>query len=178
MLHISIRPQENVIIRNHLKSQSWGAEERHGGSPVQAHQSFEIAITADHSVYRISVNGNHFCTFVHRLPVTLVRYVSLSGTCSIAYITCDHSGSSSSYPPAHMPPVHVPVAPHYPIHHHPPAPPPPPTAPPPYPGIFRKAQFSLMKLKHSSLLQVSTQAMVIQHHTRYLNMNFNTSLTT
>lgn len=132
MLHLSVRPQENVIVRNHMKDQVFGAEERHGGNPIQAHQSFEIAITAEHSQYRISVNGNHFCTFTHRLPLHLVKFVSISGTCTISHIISDQSGGSTVYPPVH---VH-PMPPSYPIHHHPPAPPPmPPMAPPPYPGL-------------------------------------------
>lgn len=131
MLHISVRPQENAIVRNHFKSQAWGTEERHGGNPIQAHQSFEIAITAEHSVYRIAVNGLHFCTFSHRLPLNLARFVSISGTCTVSYITIDQTGpiATPAYPPVH---VHHPTY-HHP--HHPPAPPPmPPMAPPPYPG--------------------------------------------
>jgi Galactoside-binding lectin len=144
MLHLSVRPQENAIIRNHMKNQVWGNEERHGANTIQAHQSFEIAITAEHSMYRIAVNGQHFCTFSHRLPLNLARYVSISGTCTVSYITVDHSGPMAT--PAH-PPVHIhhPVHVHHPTfpvppstvhvhHHHPPAPPPMPIAPPPYPG--------------------------------------------
>lgn len=134
MLHISVRPQENAIIRNHLKSQVYGIEERHGGNPIQAHQSFELAITAEHSIFRIEVNGQHFCTFAHRLPVNLIRYVSISGTCTIAYITTDQPGAT----PAAFPPVHVtPIYPNMPRQHPifiAPVPPPMPQAPPPYPG--------------------------------------------
>lgn len=140
MLHLSVRPQENVIVRNHMKDQIFGAEERHGGNPIQAHQSFEIAITAEHSQYRISVNGNHFCTFTHRLPLHLVKFVSISGTCTISHIISDQSGGSTVYPPSH---VH-PVPPSFPVHHHPPAPPPmPPMAPPPYPGLRQYFNFFL-----------------------------------
>lgn len=137
-LHISIRPQENAIVRNHLQNQVWGTEERYGGNMIAANQSFEISIIADPSQYRILVNSQHFCTFAHRLPLNLVRFVSLSGTCTISYITIDQVGGAT---PA-FPPHHTIVAPNpgYPIHHHPhhpPAPPPMPPismAPPPYPG--------------------------------------------
>jgi hypothetical protein len=143
MLHLSVRPQENAIIRNHLKNQSWGSEERHGGCVIQPHQSFEIGITAEHSMYRITINGNYFCTFNHRLPLHLVRFISISGTCTISYINIDGAGpiATPAYPPVHHP-IHP--TPHYPIHrapgfpsHHAPVPPPmpaPPSAPPPYPG--------------------------------------------
>lgn len=123
LLHISVRPQENVIVRNHLKNQVWGAEERYGGNPIQAHQSFEFAITAEHSQYRIVLNGQHFCTFSHRLPLNLARYVSISGTCSIQYITIDQTGYV----------VVPPSTPHYPVHQVP-VPPAMPALPPPYPG--------------------------------------------
>ena len=141
MLHISVRAQENAIIRNTFKNQVWGAEERHGGSPIQAHQSFEIAITAEHSMFRISVNSQHFCTFSHRLPLNLARFISIDGTCTISYITIDQNGAPSmqpSYPPIHHHPTY-PTAPSFPGHHHHPGvtptpPPMPPMAPPPYPG--------------------------------------------
>jgi hypothetical protein len=150
MLHLSVRPQENVIIRNHLKNQVWGNEERHGGNMIQANQSFEIAITAEHSMYRISVNGQHYCTFSHRLPLNLARFVSISGTCTVSYITIDQNGpiATPAYPPIHVHHPTFPVppsAPGYPIHvhhHHPPAPPPMPNAPPPYPGKLRHFTFS------------------------------------
>lgn len=148
MLHLSVRPQENCIIRNHFKNQTWGAEERFGGNPIQAHQSFEISIVTEHSQFRISVNGQHFCTFAHRLPVNLVQFVSISGTCTIAHITIDHSGPSIGFPsmpvnpshpihPRHPPIHHHPPSHHHPpTHHHPPAPPPMPHYPPPYPGLY------------------------------------------
>lgn len=145
MFSLEVRPQENVIIRNHCKNLVFGSEERHGGMPIQAHQSFEIAITADPTQYRVVINNQHFCTFAYRLPLSLVRFVSVSGTCTISYITIDQSGQppihvNPSYPVHSHPPVHhhKPVHHHPPMHHHPPAPPPMPTpaAPPPYPGFY------------------------------------------
>jgi hypothetical protein len=135
MLHISVRPQENAIVRNHFKNQSWGNEERHGGCPIQAHQSFEIGITAEHSMYRITVNGQHFTTFSHRLPLNLVRYISIIGTCTVSYIMSDQNGpiATPAFPPVHHP-IHP--TPGFPVHLAPAPPPMPPSAPPPYPGKF------------------------------------------
>lgn len=174
MLHLSIRPQENAIVRNHFKNQVWGAEERHGGSPVQPHQSFEVSIVAEHSQYRISINGIHFCTFAHRLPLNLVQYVSISGTCSITHIITDGSGR-----PGHcVPPVQgrpYPVTPGFPTHHHPPAPPPmppmAPTAPPPYPGIKIIEVIKIIDIDRNSS-QAITRDIIIQRLTRYLKLNF------
>lgn len=140
MLHVSVRPQENCIVRNHMKNHQWGAEERHGGCPIQAHQSFEIMINCDAAVFRISFNNQHHSTFAHRLPLTSAQYISIGGTCAVAYITVDQTGSSIGFPPSHVHPSYPvqPSTPRYPIHHHPPAPPPMPmpVAPPPYPGKF------------------------------------------
>lgn len=137
MLQVDIRPQENAIVRNHLLNLVSGAEERYGGNPIQAHQSFEIAITAEHSQYRITINGQHFCTFTHRLPLTQARYVSISGTCTISHILIENVGSFAPTQPIY-PPIATPAHPRFPIHHHPPAPPPMPhpIAPPPYPGLY------------------------------------------
>jgi hypothetical protein len=105
---LSIRPHEHAIVRNHLKDQVWGNEERYGGNPVVANQSFEIAITAEPSHFRISVNSHPFCTFNYRLPIHLAQFISVDGSCSIQYITTDQPVHSftPAYPvicPPHMP---------------------------------------------------------------------------
>ncbi|KAG5670835.1 hypothetical protein PVAND_001069 [Polypedilum vanderplanki] len=136
VLHLSIRPQEHAIVRNHFKDQIWGHEERYGGCPIQANQSFEISIAADPNQFRISVNNHPFCNFNYRLPIHMAEFVSIDGGCTIEYITIDHA---SYYPSL---PIHPPVAgphPGFPVQHYPPVAPPMPTypaPPPPYPGNY------------------------------------------
>lgn len=124
---MSIRPQENCIVRNHFKNQVWGNEERHGGMPIQWQESFEISITPEASLFRIAVNGNHFCTFIYRLPISMAQFVSIDGACTIQYINLDEPGSVSDAPPAAYAvaaPVPIVAAPGYPQHHYGPGYPP------------------------------------------------------
>lgn len=130
-LHLSVRPQENVIVRNHMKNQVWGQEERHG-SPISLtmNQSFEITIEVNHSQFRILFNGVYYCNFSNRVPQDQRKFVSISGTCTIAYIICDRAGQAGPTNPIPMPPTW-----------HQPQPPPPPVPnfrppPPPYPGFY------------------------------------------
>lgn len=146
VLHLSIRPQENCVVRNHFKDQIWGQEERHGGFPINWHDSFEISITPEPTNFRIRLNGQHFCTFNYRLPITLARFISIDGGCSIQYINIDEpepsyssmSGSTNypPYPVAPIAPMPIVPAPGYPQfgHHHS-------NYPPPIP-VRRKSKFN------------------------------------
>ncbi|XP_050067316.1 galectin-4-like isoform X2 [Anopheles maculipalpis] len=78
-LHISIRPNEHTIVRNSIQNQVVGGEERYGGCPIRYGESFDLLILAETMQYKIAINGIHFCTFAHRLPVHNVRYISVSG---------------------------------------------------------------------------------------------------
>lgn len=144
MLHISIRPQQASIVRNHLQNQIWGREESYGGSPISVNQPFEMMILTETMNFKIAVNGRHFCVFKHRLPLYEGKYISVNGGCTIQSITIENEisriPSGPTYPIHHHhhhqnhnqmgfvpPPYPVPV-PNYPISNH--APP-----PPPYPGL-------------------------------------------
>lgn len=142
MLHLSIRPQENAIIRNHMTNQQHGSEERYGRNTIQANDSFEITIVAEIDFFKILVNGQHFCTFNHRLSMHLAQYISIGGTGNIQYILVEndvnHGANNPLYPSLPTAPrfpiasvPHYPPAQNYPPMHQCPAPPP---MPPPYPG--------------------------------------------
>lgn len=55
-LHLSVRPNENAIVRNHMVHQTFGPEERYGGCPINFGQQFEILILAE--VEQFKVCGN------------------------------------------------------------------------------------------------------------------------
>lgn len=130
VLHLSIRPQENCIVRNHFSNQVWGNEERYGGMPIKWHESFEISITPEPNHFRLVVNGHHFCTFNYRLPITMAQFVSIDGGCSIQYINLDDPSGISNQPPAPYVAHPMPIvpAPGYPQHHHHPGYPPAPVS--------------------------------------------------
>ncbi|XP_055595150.1 galectin-4-like [Uranotaenia lowii] len=97
-LHLSVRPNEGAIVRNTLQNQVWGTEERYGGCPIRYGQHFDVLVLVEVNQYKIAINGVHFCTFNHRMPVHTVRYVSISGNCTINSITSetDSAGAGPS----------------------------------------------------------------------------------
>lgn len=52
-MHLSVRPNEGAIVRNHLVSQIWGDEERYGGCPIQHGQRFEMLILAETNQFKV-----------------------------------------------------------------------------------------------------------------------------
>ena len=86
MFHLSIRPKENSIVRNHFFNKQYGCEELCGGCPVRPHESFEITIVAEADLYKVLVNGQNFCTFNHRLSMDLAKFIYIRGACNIQYI--------------------------------------------------------------------------------------------
>lgn len=52
-LHLSVRPNEQAIVRNHMVHQVWGPEERYGGCPISYGQPFEILILAENDQFKV-----------------------------------------------------------------------------------------------------------------------------
>jgi hypothetical protein len=87
MLHLSIRPIENVVVRNIYYNNEWGSEERNGSCPVGVNAIFEVLILATDTFFKIALNGKHFCNFKHRLPLDQVRFISIKGDCIVHHVT-------------------------------------------------------------------------------------------
>lgn len=92
MFHLSLRPKERVIVRNHFHNGKWGQEERDGPA-VRANETFEIMISADREFYKLALNGQYLGNFRHRLPLYLVDYVKVSGVCGIDHILIERDMS-------------------------------------------------------------------------------------
>ncbi|XP_063809739.1 galectin-9-like isoform X1 [Pseudophryne corroboree] len=70
-LHFNPRFDEHVIVRNSQLNNSWGQEERQMpscGMCFSPGQSFVIEIICEHHCFKVNVNGNHVCSFNHRMP--------------------------------------------------------------------------------------------------------------
>lgn len=52
-MHLSVRPNEQAIVRNHMVRQAWGSEERYGGCPIGYGQQFEILILAETEQFKV-----------------------------------------------------------------------------------------------------------------------------
>uniref|UniRef100_A0A182JQZ3 Galectin n=1 Tax=Anopheles christyi TaxID=43041 RepID=A0A182JQZ3_9DIPT len=151
MLHISIRPYEHAIVRNSIQNQVVGPEERYGGCPIRYGEGFDLLILAEAMQYKIAINGVHFCTFGHRLPLHQAQFISISGGGTIYSILTEADGPGSVPAHPYPPIVHPPATPYAPpigfVPNVPPSnlPPPPPYTPLPthpigggsghYPGV-------------------------------------------
>lgn len=105
-LHLSIRPNERVVVRNHWQNRQWGPEERYGAPQIHFGQPFDLLVLAEHSQYKIAINGLHFCTFTHRIPLQRIQFVDVSGQGSIQFIGLEGDATSMPVipPQGHIPP--------------------------------------------------------------------------
>lgn len=139
-----------MIVRNHYQNFTWGPEERYGHSPIYFGQPFDILVLAEYSQYKIAVNGNHFCTFGHRIPLEKMSFVSISGHGAINYIGLEHENTGESSVPTAPPISNLPNYPQ--VYPTPPAPPP----MPPYPigpSMNKLFFFALRNLKRHDPLK-------------------------
>lgn len=98
-LHLSVRPNQGTIVRNHYFAQNWGPEERYGGCPIAMGQYFDILILAETACWKVAINGIHYCTFNHRLQMNEARFINVDGDCTIHSITTEND-YGPAYPTA------------------------------------------------------------------------------
>ena len=111
IFHLSIRPSENTIVRNHFQNDRWGPEERYGGNAIKSNNIFEIIILTDTFGYKVAVNGKHFQNFKHRLPPNLAQFVQISGNCVIEHIILEQNMSPQPQTVTMLPIVTIPQGP-------------------------------------------------------------------
>ncbi|XP_031639955.1 galectin-7-like [Contarinia nasturtii] len=83
IFHMSVRINENVIVRNLLKNRLWGAEESNDGIPFQSGDEFKMVILIKRDTFEVDINDSQFCDFVHRLPLESAKYLHIEGDAKI-----------------------------------------------------------------------------------------------
>lgn len=78
-LHLSIRFDQNCVVRNHQEYGQWGREERLGVFPFSIGRDFTMMIAVERNNYRIAVNNQHCWDFRHRLPFERVKSLAMDG---------------------------------------------------------------------------------------------------
>ena len=68
--HFNPRFNQDVVVRNTFRNGEWGPEERDGGFPFTAGEEFSLIFVCQDYGYEVAVNGDHFTTYLHRLPYT------------------------------------------------------------------------------------------------------------
>jgi galectin-9 len=85
--HFNPRIREAVVVRNHLQSGRWGAEERHANVfPFYTGANFDLMVQVEAHRFMVAINGQHFAEFRHRIPLQFVNGMNISGDVFITSI--------------------------------------------------------------------------------------------
>ncbi|CAH2314666.1 Xgalectin-iva [Pelobates cultripes] len=85
-LHINPRFREGALVRNTQDRGTWGPEERHMSyMPFSPGQNFQMEIRNEGACFGVYVNGTKVFTYVHRLPVTQIDMMEVSGDVTLSY---------------------------------------------------------------------------------------------
>ncbi|CAL8135931.1 unnamed protein product [Orchesella dallaii] len=77
----------NVVVRNTLSADGWGNEERHSPPfPFLKGKCFKIVIRCGHDLLQISVDGQSFVDYKHRLPLEDINFLSISNGIEVSVI--------------------------------------------------------------------------------------------
>lgn len=80
-MYIKPRLPHNYVVRNSRANRTWGREEVACPLPFNLRRGFKFTmeILFTEPCYMISINGQHFCKFDHRLPYRLVKTIEITG---------------------------------------------------------------------------------------------------
>ncbi|KAJ7303970.1 hypothetical protein JRQ81_011485 [Phrynocephalus forsythii] len=96
-----------VVVCNTKEKGRWGSEERTFNMPFQPGVYFEMIVHVRSHCYQVSLNGNHFLEYRHRLPFHLVQNLQINGDVSVNCITF----SGNNAPPPYAPPAYNVITP-------------------------------------------------------------------
>lgn len=86
-LHFNPRFKDSIVVRNSLKNDVWGTEDRTGTTfPFKRGATFEILIFCDVSEWKVSVNGKHFISYPHQFPIKAIDHVKFTGDVKITNV--------------------------------------------------------------------------------------------
>nr|XP_056721019.1 galectin-9 [Euleptes europaea] len=75
------------VVWNSLERGSWQHEERQSSMPFHKGQPFEIRFLVKSSGFMVAVNGMHYLEFKHRIPMSRVDTIAISGGVEVASIS-------------------------------------------------------------------------------------------
>ena len=75
--HISVRFQEDAVIRNTKTNGRWGTEEREGGMPFYPGRPFVVTVFVQKDGFEVSVDETHFTKYRYRTPLSSNMSVQL-----------------------------------------------------------------------------------------------------
>ncbi|XP_043910585.1 galectin-9B-like [Protopterus annectens] len=96
--HFNPRFDENCVVCNTLQHQNWGSEERKYEVPFILGQRFEILFLTRASSFMVAVNGSHFLEYKHRIPLSRVDTIHVSGQIQLSLISFQDTRVSPAFP--------------------------------------------------------------------------------
>ncbi|XP_075446126.1 galectin-9-like isoform X1 [Ascaphus truei] len=90
------------VVCNSKERNSWGKEENKREMPFHKGQPFEIKILIKCNSYMVSVNGNHFMEFCHRIPLNRVNTMAVDGSVGLTCVNVQAQGAA--FPSPQFPP--------------------------------------------------------------------------
>jgi len=86
-LQVSIRYNEGAIVRNAMKNNEWGKEEREGNFNLRDGEVFDLTIVNEVYSFQIFTNGKRFATFAHRGSPNDIETLEIDGNVEIHSVT-------------------------------------------------------------------------------------------
>ncbi|XP_036925965.1 galectin-9-like isoform X2 [Sturnira hondurensis] len=116
--HFNPRFEEGgYVVCNTKQKGSWGSEERKMQMPFQRGNPFELRFLVQSSEFQVTVNGNFFTQYSHRVPFHRVDAISVTGAVGLTNISFQPPGiwqANAAFMNPVVPPVMYPN-PTYPI---------------------------------------------------------------
>ncbi|PZC78686.1 hypothetical protein B5X24_HaOG217246 [Helicoverpa armigera] len=81
--HLNPRFDHMAVVRNTLIDEEWGEEERTGGIPLSRGEDFDMLIVCDIRCWKVSINGQHFCEYNHRIEYDRITHLVVFGDVKI-----------------------------------------------------------------------------------------------
>ncbi|XP_069470709.1 galectin-9 isoform X2 [Ambystoma mexicanum] len=103
--HFNPRFSESCVVCNTKERNSWGREERKHEMPFHKGHHFEIRVLISHHCYKVSVNGNHFLEYNHRIPLHRVNTLEITGSVDLENVHFQGAGGfAPPFQPTPCPP--------------------------------------------------------------------------
>nr|XP_010977300.2 galectin-9 isoform X4 [Camelus dromedarius] len=91
--HFNPRFEEGgYVVCNTKQKGSWGPEERKKQMPFQRGSPFELCFLVQSSEFKVTVNGNLFVQYEHRVPFHHVNTISVTGAVQLSYVSFQSPG--------------------------------------------------------------------------------------
>ncbi|XP_016063087.1 PREDICTED: galectin-9 isoform X2 [Miniopterus natalensis] len=86
--HFNPRFEEGgYVVCNTKQKGCWGQEERKLQMPFQKGNPFELCVLVQSSNFQVTVNGNFYTQYTHRVPFHFVDTISVSGAVGLTHIS-------------------------------------------------------------------------------------------